>query len=506
MKGALPVFLAGLVLCGCSSISVSEKRMVAANQATWYYDESTGTSYLASGGVVPRQQKGDAERRQLLGGLVEGSAARNRAHTPKPTPPPRVAPQEETPRAPRQWPWARQQEATALSQPSPTPKVSPRLTPQPQATLQENEARSPWRWPWARNEEGEKREEVTPKAPPTPKPAPQPQTTPQENAVRAPWYWPWAKPSEEVAAPMPKALPIPKPILQPPATPQEDTTSAPWYWPWAKPRKQAEVSPQPISPLDKPVRPPNDLLDVPWLALPREDDPLYVLPTDPGPPDILPRSFEQPHVRVKNFAAAHAKSGAAIAELFLPKAGEEYIASIERLGRMHVLNTEIIAVGRTTVKTRSRITIYPSLHFSDLQLADEHVMNITWRFFEGQWRIEKIDISNWSPIFGAWSRKGLGGNEPDIELRLLPNNTYVVFADQERILPTYRGTYKLDGDSLAFTETWRADGKPLVRGVGRYTFVVKKNSLELKKDNDPHRWRGDRFAGKWNVVVMGSGF
>ena len=229
------------------------------------------------------------------------------------------------------------------------------------------------------------------------------------------------------------------------------------------------------------------------------------LPSAPEAREIPQRSFEQPEERVKNFAAAHGKGEDVLAAFFLPKTEGAYIASLPDGYKMQILNTEITAVGKTSMTTRSRVKVR-----TGKQQAIEQSMNIAWKFSDGQWRIEKIAMHDWTPLFGAWSRRGAGGNStntPDLELRLLPNHTYVLFADHERILPSYRGSYTIDGDKLTFTETWRADGKPLFRALGSYTHTIAKNSpsrgllsLELKKENDPHHWRADRFAGTWKAV------
>jgi len=279
---------------------------------------------------------------------------------------------------------------------------------------------------------------------------------------RIPWYWPWGK------------LSFPPP-----------STLTPYLWPWARLRTQDDSSQtQPISPFEKPASPAKDHL---WSM----DD----LPNVLEMPEISQRSFEQPEERVKNFAAAHGKGEKALAEFFLPKAGETYIASLPDGYKIQISNTEITTVGKASMTTRSRVKARIGK-----QQSIERSMNITWKFFDGQWHIEKIAMHDWMPLFGAWNCRGLGTSEPDIELRFLPNHTYVVFADHERVLPSFRGTYTIDGDKLTFTETWRADGKPLIRAVGRYTYTVTKNSLELKKEDDPHRWRGDRFTGMWKVV------
>ncbi|GAB4170632.1 MAG: hypothetical protein Fur0032_09610 [Terrimicrobiaceae bacterium] len=210
--------------------------------------------------------------------------------------------------------------------------------------------------------------------------------------------------------------------------------------------------------------------------------------------------------RLAKFASLHASRDVdRLAEFFMagarltspvmarPSGPAEYASSLlANPFNMEVSNTRILYANQMGAKTRSSVRVSAPARFS---VADQ--LDVRWKYDGGRWKIQEIDYVNWSPVIGNWRRAGQRG-EPSIELRILPGGTYLVYADRDRSVPTFRGSYVLEAGMIRLTDTSAANAADLDRSEGRYVFFVTPTSLELRKSSDDNRWRAERFEGIWS--------
>jgi hypothetical protein len=123
-------------------------------------------------------------------------------------------------------------------------------------------------------------------------------------------------------------------------------------------------------------------------------------------------------------------------------------------------------------------------------------VTVDWRVDEGYWRISRIVFSDWSPMVGTWRRSG-PGREGFIELRVLPDGSYLVFAAGDFTVPAFRGRYRLERNTIAFADTSANDPQQLQTNEGSYSFARTPTGIDLRKIQDENSWRAERFEGLW---------
>jgi len=124
---------------------------------------------------------------------------------------------------------------------------------------------------------------------------------------------------------------------------------------------------------------------------------------------------------------------------------------------------------------------------------------VRWRFEDGQWRIYEMEFPAWSPILGVWRKAGPRG-EPSMELRLVPGGQYLVYAERDRTLPTFRGRYRIEGSNLYLVDSSASVASNLNTEEGRYVVILSGTSADFRKVADENRWRSDRFEGGWTAA------
>ncbi len=220
----------------------------------------------------------------------------------------------------------------------------------------------------------------------------------------------------------------------------------------------------------------------------------------PPPEPILPLDRQ-----LANFASAHNSqnfnavasgfsSTASVKSPAMPRRGtpKDYMtALIAEPFRMEISDTEILFANKIGAKTRSRVKLSSPARYS----LDEP-LEVLWEFENGQWRVQEIDFPAWPPFVGKWKKAGQRG-EASMELRLIPGGQYLVYADRDHSLPTFRGRYRFEGNTLFLTDTSAADSGDLSTEEGRYVVVISGPSAEFRKVEDENRWRADRFEGTW---------
>ena len=126
-------------------------------------------------------------------------------------------------------------------------------------------------------------------------------------------------------------------------------------------------------------------------------------------------------------------------------------------------------------------------------------VTVDWQVEDGYWRISRILFSDWSPIVGTWRHSGLN-REGSIELRVLPDGTYLVFLAEDPSAPAFRGSYRLEGNKIIFVDTSSSDPQKLQSGEGSYLFVRTATGVDLRKVQDENTWRSERFEGIWSAA------
>lgn len=146
--------------------------------------------------------------------------------------------------------------------------------------------------------------------------------------------------------------------------------------------------------------------------------------------------------------------------------------------------------GRATTRTTLSATAPARFNLKE-------VVTIDWLIEDGSWRIARIAVADWAPIVGTWRRGGQRG-EGSIELRIQPGNSYVVYANDDYVVPAFRGSYTLEGNKITFTDTSAADSSNFSNAAGSYVFVRSTNGVNLRRVNDDNPWRNQRYDGDWN--------
>lgn len=146
--------------------------------------------------------------------------------------------------------------------------------------------------------------------------------------------------------------------------------------------------------------------------------------------------------------------------------------------------------GRATTRTTVAAT-------APARFSLKEVVTIDWVLDEGSWRIARMAVADWPPIVGTWRRGGQRG-EGSIELRILPGNSYVVYAGDDYAVPAFRGNYSLEGNKITITDSSAADSANFSNTPGSYVFVRSATGVNLRRVNDDHPWRGPRYDGDWN--------
>lgn len=146
--------------------------------------------------------------------------------------------------------------------------------------------------------------------------------------------------------------------------------------------------------------------------------------------------------------------------------------------------------GRATTRTTLTATAPARFNLKEL-------VTIDWLLEDGSWRIARIAVADWPPIVGTWRRGGLRG-EGSLELRILPGNSYVVYAGDDFAVPAFRGNYSLEGNRITFTDSSAADSSNFSRSPGSYVYVRSANGVNLRRLNDDNAWRSQRYDGDWN--------
>jgi len=178
-----------------------------------------------------------------------------------------------------------------------------------------------------------------------------------------------------------------------------------------------------------------------------------------------------------------------------PGSGDAYVrGALAEPFNMEVANTEILYATPTGAKTRSRAKVTAPARFS----LDEKLEAI-WRFEDGQWRISELEYPEWVPIVGTWRRAGVRG-ENSIELRILPGGGYLIYADRDRSVPTFRGSYTYEQGTIILTDSSAAVTGTLDRSPGAYAVVAGRDRADFRKLSDDNRWRSERFEGLWSAA------
>jgi len=212
--------------------------------------------------------------------------------------------------------------------------------------------------------------------------------------------------------------------------------------------------------------------------------------------------------RLQEFAAANNRqaydalggffaAGAKLQSPAMPRSGgaAEYTRTLaSEPFRMEVSGTEILFANNFGAKTRSRVRLNSPARFTL-----EESLEVRWRFEDGQWRIYEMEFPAWSPILGVWRKAGPRG-EPSMELRLVPGGQYLVYAERDRTLPTFRGRYRIEGSNLYLVDSSASVASNLNTEEGRYVVILSGTSADFRKVADENRWRSDRFEGGWTAA------
>ena len=126
-------------------------------------------------------------------------------------------------------------------------------------------------------------------------------------------------------------------------------------------------------------------------------------------------------------------------------------------------------------------------------------VTVDWRVEDGYWRIARILYSDWSPIVGTWRHSGMN-REGSIELRVLPDGSYLVFLAEDPSAPAFRGSYRLEGNKIIFVDTSSSDPQKLQSAEGSYLFVRTATGVDLRRVQDENTWRSERFEGVWSAA------
>jgi ketosteroid isomerase-like protein len=208
------------------------------------------------------------------------------------------------------------------------------------------------------------------------------------------------------------------------------------------------------------------------------------------------------------FAAAHGRrdldairshfaEGARLRSPAMPRPGnpDGYLrAMLAEPFTMVVSGTEVLYANALGAKTRSRVHLSAPARFS----IDGRI-EVIWKLEDGRWKIDEIEYPEWPMFVGAWRKAALRGEE-SIELRILPGGTYLVYAERDRTVPSFRGRYEATAGTISFTDSSASSSANLDTSEGRYAVTVTRTNADFRKISDSNRWRTDRFGGVWTAA------
>jgi hypothetical protein len=208
------------------------------------------------------------------------------------------------------------------------------------------------------------------------------------------------------------------------------------------------------------------------------------------------------------FAAAHGRrdlegirshfaEGSRLRSPAMPRPGdpEGYLrAMLAEPFTMAVSGTEVLYANALGAKTRSRVRLSAPARFSI-----DGRLEVIWSLEDGRWKIREIEYPDWPMFVGTWRKAALRGEE-SIELRILPGGTYLVYAERDRTVPSFRGSYEATAGTISFTDTSASSSANLDTSEGRYAVVVSRTNADFRKISDSNRWRTDRFGGVWTAA------
>lgn len=192
----------------------------------------------------------------------------------------------------------------------------------------------------------------------------------------------------------------------------------------------------------------------------------------------------------------HTAQGAVLKSPAMPRRGpvQKYLsAMLAEPFTMQVSNTEVLYANELGAKTRSRVRLTAPARF-----AIDDRLEVLWKIEDGQWKIFEIDYPEWPPFVGTWRKASLA-REESLELRLLPGGHYLVYAERDRTIPSFRGSYTSASGTITLTDTSASIASNLSPEEGRYAVVVSGSQADLRKISDAHRWRSERFGGIWSA-------
>lgn len=160
---------------------------------------------------------------------------------------------------------------------------------------------------------------------------------------------------------------------------------------------------------------------------------------------------------------------------------------------MQISDTHVLYANETGAKTRGSARLFAPARFS----INERI-EVLWKLVDGQWKIAELDYPQWPPFVGTWRKAGPRG-EPSIELRLMPGDGYLVYTGEDRLVPTFRGQYRVQNDTIFLTDTSAEDSSALDTAEGRYAITVLGTNAQLRKISDGNSWRANRFDGTWSA-------
>jgi hypothetical protein len=206
-------------------------------------------------------------------------------------------------------------------------------------------------------------------------------------------------------------------------------------------------------------------------------------------------NFQSLHNRVQTEELrAYFAKDASIQSPITPRPGsvEKYLSALKAEPyQLEFGRTEVIYSLPRRAATRSEVTARAPGRF---ELKER--VTVDWRVDNGYWRISRIVFSDWSPMVGTWRRSG-PGREGLIELRVLPDGNYLVFAAGDFAVPAFRGRYRLERNNIAFADSSANDPQQLQTSEGSYRFARTPTGIDLSKIQDENPWRAERFAGLW---------
>ena len=157
-------------------------------------------------------------------------------------------------------------------------------------------------------------------------------------------------------------------------------------------------------------------------------------------------------------------------------------------------NTEVIYAFSDRVATVSDATVTSPGRFN---LKSR--VSMDWKMEDGYWRIARLRFAEWPAVAGIWRRGGLR-REGSIELRIIPDGTYLVYLADDFSFPEFKGRYRIEGNRIALTDTGANDRQRLEEVEGVYLFTRTESGIDLRKLQDENSWRSERFDGAWSAA------